>query len=96
MWHKGKVVNFEWNNKGNKNVHWAAFYGDCQHQVTEVTSGNRITLTYNLFYSSVGNLAQPVADPKQIALYGMIKEMCEQPAFLSKGKSPASRTRLYC
>ncbi|KAK4697466.1 hypothetical protein P7C71_g614, partial [Lecanoromycetidae sp. Uapishka_2] len=85
VWHKSKVVNFDWSNEGDNKVRWAAFYGDCQHQVTEVTKGDRITLTYNLFYTSVGDLAQPVADPKQLALYGIIKEMYEQPGFLKKG-----------
>jgi len=86
VWHKGKVVEFDWSKDGNQSVHWAAFYGDCHHQVTEVTRGDRITLTYNLFYSLVGNLAQPVADPKQLALYSTVKEMCEQPGFLSRGE----------
>ena len=52
----------------------------------EVTSGHRITLTYNLYYSEVGNLAQPVADPKQLALYSMVREMYETPGFMSKGR----------
>jgi hypothetical protein len=81
VWRKGKVTELNWTNEGDNNIHWAAFYSDCQHQVTVVTSGHRIPLTYNLFYSSVGNLAQPVADPKQLALCGMIKKMYEQPGF---------------
>ena len=52
----------------------------------EVTSGHRATLTYNLYYSEVGNLAQPVADPKQLALYSMVQEMYETPDFMSKGR----------
>ena len=79
------MVEFDWSQKDDSRVQWAAFYGDCQHQVLEVTSGHRITLTYNLYYSDVGNLAQPVADPKRLALYSMIKEMYEQPGFMTKG-----------
>lgn len=30
-------------------IRWAAFYSDCEHEVREVTSGHRVTLTYNLF-----------------------------------------------
>lgn len=30
-------------------VQWAAFYSNCEHEVLEVESGHRITLTYNLY-----------------------------------------------
>ncbi|TFK70214.1 hypothetical protein BDN72DRAFT_819242 [Pluteus cervinus] len=29
---------------------WIAFYSDVEHEVTPVTSGHRLTLTYNLYY----------------------------------------------
>ncbi|KAK6858062.1 hypothetical protein PG995_005761 [Apiospora arundinis] len=62
--HKGEEMTFDWStnptsqpnqNKKNKSkpdsqaIHWAAFYSDCEHEVLEVTSGHRITLTYNLY-----------------------------------------------
>lgn len=30
-------------------IYWAAFYSDCTHEVLPVTSGHRVTLTYNLY-----------------------------------------------
>ena len=30
-------------------VQWAAFYSDCRHEVQEVTTGRRITLTYDVY-----------------------------------------------
>ncbi|TPX67397.1 hypothetical protein SpCBS45565_g03829 [Spizellomyces sp. 'palustris'] len=30
-------------------IQWFAFYSDCTHEVEQVTSGNRISLTYNLY-----------------------------------------------
>jgi hypothetical protein len=30
-------------------VRWTAFYSDCLHEVEPVTSGYRVTLTYNLY-----------------------------------------------
>ncbi|KAI0860334.1 hypothetical protein F4860DRAFT_479537 [Xylaria cubensis] len=30
-------------------IQWAAFYSDCLHEVLEVKSGHRVTLTYNLY-----------------------------------------------
>lgn len=85
IWHKGGPVEFDWSKGDEHQLQWTAFYGDCEHQVIEVTSGHRITLTYNLYYSEVGNLAQPVADPKQLALYSMVQEMYESPGFMNKG-----------
>ncbi|KAI7390223.1 hypothetical protein D0859_17006, partial [Hortaea werneckii] len=32
-------------------INWTAFYSDCEHEVLPLHSGNRITLTYNLFLS---------------------------------------------
>ena len=79
-------MEFDWSDGGEEQLQWAAFYGDCEHQVMEVTNGHRITLTYNLYYSEIGDLAQPVADPKQLALYSMVREMYETPGFISKGE----------
>jgi len=31
-------------------ISYAAFYGDVEHEVTEVKSGYRLTLTYNLYF----------------------------------------------
>jgi hypothetical protein len=53
--HAGKEVVFDWSTTGEDQtgkgakVQWAAFYSDCEHEVYEVTSGHRLTLTYNLF-----------------------------------------------
>ncbi|KAF2171374.1 hypothetical protein M409DRAFT_18490 [Zasmidium cellare ATCC 36951] len=52
-----KELVFDWSSSVNKadgkkagaSIKWAAFYSDCEHEVYEVTSGHRITLTYNLF-----------------------------------------------
>ena len=42
---------FDWGALSTSNpmeVQWAAFYSDCPHEIFPVTSGNRITMTYNL------------------------------------------------
>lgn len=33
-------------------IQWAAFYSNCEHEVFEVRSGHRLTLTYNLFQTT--------------------------------------------
>ena len=83
--HRGQVANFDWSKCDLDSIQWAAFYGDCEHQVCEVTAGHRVTLTYNLYFSRVGSLAQPVTDPARLALYAPVREMLRQPEFMSRG-----------
>ena len=42
-----------------------AFYADCRHEVLKVTSGSRITLTYNLLLR--GNISRPDGDEGTVA-----------------------------
>jgi hypothetical protein len=49
--HGGVVHTFDWSLESppaEALLQWGAFYSDCKHEVHEVTSGARITLTYNL------------------------------------------------
>ena len=48
--HQGHEVTFDWSS--STTTHWAAFFSDVEHEVLPVTSGHRITLTYNLYYSA--------------------------------------------
>jgi hypothetical protein len=36
----------------DSSIAFAAFYSDVEHEVTPVTSGHRVTLTYNLYFST--------------------------------------------
>ncbi|KAL6362611.1 hypothetical protein LRP88_03902 [Fusarium phalaenopsidis] len=46
-----QLMHFDWDNVDSEGprIQWAAFYSDCEHEVCEVFSGHRITLTYNLY-----------------------------------------------
>ena len=49
MNHGGKDHTFDFSVGSTQPVlQWAAFFGDCHHQITKVTSGHRVTLTYNI------------------------------------------------
>lgn len=41
-------MTFDWG-KSTQNIQFAAFYSDVEHEVLEVQSGHRVTLTYNLY-----------------------------------------------
>lgn len=91
--HKSQDLIFDWSTSASEqsgvpSIKWAAFYSDCEHEVLEVHSGHRITLTYNLYVSrGSGNLAGhcPWMDPKQLPLYDTIKSMLQVPSFMTKG-----------
>ncbi len=51
--HRGVVQKFDWGGairaqKKPKQLHWAAFFGDVDHQIERIWSGARVTLTYLL------------------------------------------------
>jgi len=58
-------------------------------EVLPVTSGHRITLTYNLYMTQqIGSVLQrfPTVDPALFPLYDGAKKMVAQPSFMAKGK----------
>ncbi|KAI4172993.1 MAG: hypothetical protein LQ348_006656 [Seirophora lacunosa] len=84
--HRGQTIDFDWAKASGENViQWAAFYGDCEHEVMEVTAGNRVTLTYNLYYSRVGETDRGVHLPHQLPLYNIVRDMLQEPTFLRNG-----------
>lgn len=84
--HRGQTTDFAWGERNSQSVNWAAFFGDCEHEVLEVTKGHRVTLTYNLYRTSTANPARQVADPEHLPLYGKVKTLLENRAFLPGGE----------
>jgi hypothetical protein len=89
----GNEVVFDWSKSANTTdttpcIKWAAFYSDCQHEVLQVTSGHRITLTYNLYVTrGAGHLAgfATALDATTLPLYKTIQTALEKPDFFPKG-----------
>jgi hypothetical protein len=57
--HRGVVQKFDWGaaireQKKPNQLHWAAFFGDVDHQIERIWSGARVTLTYLLRRGAVG------------------------------------------
>ncbi|EFJ22281.1 hypothetical protein SELMODRAFT_416753 [Selaginella moellendorffii] len=67
---------------GNGRIGWAAFFSDCEHEVMEVTSGHRLTLTYNLF---VENSTTPKTDFSGTQLYKLFVEAKESEQKMTLG-----------
>ncbi|KAL2830432.1 hypothetical protein BJY01DRAFT_260876 [Aspergillus pseudoustus] len=87
--HHGHKVTFDWSDKSDTRIQWAAFYSDCEHEIETITQGDRITLTYNLYVTEpIGQLLpSPTApmDPKTLPLHGWMKDLLAQEDFMKDG-----------
>jgi hypothetical protein len=64
--HRGVVQKFDWGSaiesqKAANQLHWAAFFGDVDHQIEKVWFGARVTLTYLLRRGAGGDPAREIA-----------------------------------
>ncbi|KAH9902339.1 hypothetical protein F4778DRAFT_737273 [Xylariomycetidae sp. FL2044] len=87
--HQGQDQTFDWSKlQAEPGIHWAAFYGDCEHEVLPVHSGHRVTLTYNLYaVRGSGLLAGHcrAMDPKQLPLYKSLGSLLTREDFMPEG-----------
>ena len=65
---------------------YIAFYSDVEHEVTPVTSGYRVTLTYNLYFST-NNAAPviPVLSTTEIAFRRTLSALLSDKTFMEEG-----------
>ncbi|RDB15188.1 hypothetical protein Hypma_004839 [Hypsizygus marmoreus] len=75
--------------KEQRSMAYIAFFSDVDHEVTVVTSGYRVTLTYNLFFES-GESDHPASDVVPVAFKDTVFQTAltsalEDPNFLPKG-----------
>lgn len=64
---------------------------DIEHEVFPVTSGHRVTITYQLYITGhIGGVAHqrfPAAGPTLYPLYHGLRDILELPGFIKIGKS---------
>ncbi|RDW86095.1 2OG-Fe(II) oxygenase [Aspergillus mulundensis] len=87
--HHGQKVEFDWSEKSETSIQWAAFYSDCEHEIETITHGDRVTLTYNLYVTEPLNVGVPspmsIVDPKAYPAYSWIRNLLEQEEFMKDG-----------
>jgi hypothetical protein len=74
--HRGVVQKFDWGRairtqKQPNQLHWVAFFGDVDHQIEEIGSGARVTLSYLL---RRGNEGAPIPETADEALAPRVQE----------------------
>jgi hypothetical protein len=82
--HGGREVKYDWGQDA-QHVQWAAFYSDCEHEVLPVTSGFRVTLTYNLYYYERDALNTQSLAPFSLPLNGILAEALQSESFMTAG-----------
>lgn len=89
VWHRWTKTSFDWSQQGEflPAIQWAAFYSDCEHEVLEVSSGHRVTLTYNL-YAVHGQVAgrSKTLDAAQAPLYRQLRTILDNKDFMPQGE----------
>ena len=75
-------------------IAYVSFYSDVEHEVTAVTSGYRVTLTYNLFFSTgptnLNNSAPTIPTPSttEIAFERALSMLLSGKTFMEQGGFP--------
>ncbi|KAM0441304.1 hypothetical protein ACHAPT_000613 [Fusarium lateritium] len=75
----GRRVDFDWGPKSADTIQWAAFFSGCEHEVLQVTEGHRMTLTYNLFWTSYA------LDQGSLHFFSALEKLLECDQFLKEG-----------
>ena len=86
--HRGREVQFDWSSsaqKPTKQIQWAAFYSDIEHEVFTVTSGYRITFTYNLYRPKQGMIHVSAVDFTQMPFCKASVRAIGTPHFMRDG-----------
>ncbi|PLN86495.1 hypothetical protein BDW42DRAFT_158595 [Aspergillus taichungensis] len=88
--HNNREVEFDWSSHSPCSIQWAAFYTDCEHEIKQITEGERITLTYNLYATdAVGDVDVPlnstVISPETLAPYRFLRSLVQEPSFMKEG-----------
>lgn len=91
--HEGREITYDWGTSSTKpdfaTIRWAAFYSDCEHEILEVTSGHRLTLTYNLYaMRGTGRLTgvSQTLDIAHLPLYQAVSNTLSKDPFDGKGE----------
>lgn len=80
--HEGReqAVDFS-GNAGRFQIHYAAFYADCEHEVKPLLSGFRLCLVYNLTLAkSKGSIAAPKAEEHISTISKIMRDWSDQSA----------------
>lgn len=92
--HAERETVYDWGSSSSSTIQWAAFFSNCEHEVFEVTEGHRITVTYNLYWTSYGpaSMADHLSglDQESLHFFTAVRELLACPDFLTNGTSSSN------
>lgn len=87
--HRGATETFKWGQRGRDgsgpSTGWAAFFGDVDHEVSRVYSGERVTLTYTLHRGDDAVLDVAAPHSQTDRLCEALSQALADPAFMPEG-----------
>ncbi|KAH8747485.1 hypothetical protein F5883DRAFT_698350, partial [Diaporthe sp. PMI_573] len=101
--HVGFSTKYDWGKtQTTQALQCAALYSDCEHEVSPVTSGHRVTLTFNLYYEpragAVGDSLSGLSckpapvDITSLTPYGVLEKLLHDPGWMTDG----GKLGIYC
>jgi hypothetical protein len=84
--HNAREVKYDWHKDSGEAVQWAAFYGDCLHEVLPVNKGYRVTITYNLYFNdSISRRTNIKQSCSSLPLYDVLSKALKSKEFMPDG-----------
>ncbi len=89
--HHGVFQTYDWGRAISEQaeptrIHWAAFFGDVDHQIERVWGGLRVTLTYLIRYApNVMSEAAPAQAPLNSIVQQKLRNLLDDARFLTRG-----------
>ena len=86
--HRGDKVVFDWSStidQPTRKIKWALFFSNIEHEILPVTSGYRVTLTYNLYGMQTDILAPVLSNPEIASFKQLLVEAIANPHFKREG-----------
>jgi hypothetical protein len=84
--HDGKEQTYNFANQ--KTINWVAFFTDCEHEILPVTSGHRVTFTFNIMFGDTIPPSPPMKDTNIVAKGQQVfRDLLSDPAFQERFQS---------
>ncbi|KAL5510490.1 hypothetical protein EMCRGX_G006044 [Ephydatia muelleri] len=86
--HHGNKVDFDWSSTldlPSRKIKWASFFSNVEHEILPMTSGYRVTLTYNLYGMQTDAVAPLISNPEIAQFKHLLVEAIANPHFMRKG-----------
>ena len=89
VFNSAELVSLQISESESSRAAFVAFFGDIEHEVTEVKSGYRITLTYNLYFGDdKSTIVPPImlpVDDTEAKIKKSLRALLHDPKFLPEG-----------